>query len=67
MIQHFKFKPLYNSKLPGWQLNFYNKSIYYEVIYNSDGSLTCVSPKDMVLDEPLEKEIQALMAFHVYD
>lgn len=67
MIQHFKLKPLYNAKLPGWQLTFYNARTYYEVIYNADGTLTCVTPKEKVLDEQLVAEIQALMAFHVYD
>ena len=67
MIQHFKFKPLYNAQLPGWQLNFYNARTYYEVIYNADGSLTCITPTNAVIDEQLAQEIQALMAFHVYD
>ena len=68
MIQHFKFKPLYeNSPLPGWIVNFYNDRIYYEVVYNQDGSLNCLVPEGAELSEDIKKDIHALMSFHVYD
>lgn len=69
MIQHFKFKPLFeNSALPGWALSFYYKQLPYKAEYKKDGLIHWIGqkPADIELAE-VEKMIHELMLFHVYD
>jgi hypothetical protein len=67
MVSHFQWKPLFK-QLPGWKIRFYSKGVFYEAIYNKDGSLEWNGTKPPEQDYPvLEKEIHELMLFHVYD
>lgn len=69
MIQHFKFKPLFNnSQIPGWSLSFFYKQKRYDAEYLKDGTIKYVT------EQPLEKDlayvnkmVHELMLFHVYD
>jgi len=69
MIQHFKFKPLYeNSQLPGWSLSFFYKQKRYDAEYLKDGSIKYLFDQPMEEDlEQVNKMIHELMLFHVYD
>ena len=69
MIQHFKFKPLFeNTQLPGWSISFFYKQVKYNAQYNKDGSIKFIgdSPETEELAQ-VEKMIHELMLFHVYD
>ena len=69
MIQHFKFKPLYeNTQLPGWALSFFYKQTRYNAEYKKDGTIKFISdaPSAEYLPQ-IEKAIHELMLFHVYD
>ena len=40
MIQHFKFKPLFeNTQIPGWSVQFFYKQTRYTADYKKDGSI----------------------------
>lgn len=68
MIQHFKFKPLFeNTALPGWHISFYHDRVYYEGAYKADGTIECIVPKDEQFTDQIKKDIHGLMSFHVYD
>lgn len=69
MIQHFKFKPLFeNTQLPGWALSFFYKQTRYNAEYKKDGSITFIGAMPAVSElENVEKMIHELMLFHVYD
>ncbi len=69
MIQHFKFKPLFeNTQLPGWAISFFYKQVKYNAEYKKDGSIKFIgqSPDGSELVQ-VEKMIHELMLFHVYD
>ena len=69
MIQHFSFKPLYeNSQLPGWALSFFYKQVRYHAEYKKDGTILFIDQQPPAEDVAhIEKMIQELMLFHVYD
>ena len=69
MIQHFKFKPLFeNSQLPGWAISFFYKRERYSAEYLKDGSIKFIGTKPSSTDLPeVEKMVHELMLFHVYD
>lgn len=69
MIQHFKFKPLFeNTQLPGWAISFFYKQVKYNAEYKKDGSIKFIgqAPAESELLQ-VEKMIHELMLFHVYD
>ena len=69
MIQHFKFKPLFeNTQLPGWAISFFYKQVKYSAEYKKDGSIKFIgqTPDESELLQ-VEKMIHELMLFHVYD
>ncbi len=69
MIQHFKFKPLFeNTQLPGWAISFFYKQVKYNAEYRKDGSIKFIGqvPDESELLQ-VEKMIHELMLFHVYD
>ena len=69
MIQHFKFKPLFeNTQLPGWAISFYYKQIKYNADYLKDGQIkfgNTIPPEED--RATIEKMVHELMLFHVYD
>ena len=69
MIQHFKFKPLFeNTQLPGWAISFYYKQVKYAAEYNKDGRIKFNGAAPLEEDlANVEKMIHELMLFHVYD
>lgn len=69
MIQHFKFKPLFeNTQLPGWAISFFYKQVKYQAEYKKDGSIRFIGVTPSTEDLPnVEKMIHELMLFHVYD
>lgn len=67
MIQHFTYEKLYKGELPGWRISFYYKSEKVNAIYHADGEIEIESPKDYSLSPPLQKRINELMLFHVYE
>ena len=69
MIQHFKFKPLFeNSQIPGWAISFFYKQQRYNAEYKKDGGIVFIGEAPTA-DElaGLEKMIHELMLFHVYE
>lgn len=69
MIQHFKFKPLYeNKQLPGWSLTFFYKQQRYNAEYLKDGTIKYIgqAPAEADLNE-INQAVHGLMLFHVYD
>lgn len=69
MIQHFKFKPLFeNAQIPGWAISFFYKQERYQAEYQKDGSITFVgnTPAAEELVQ-VDKMIHELMLFHVYE
>jgi hypothetical protein len=69
MIQHFKFKPLFeNTQLPGWSISFFYKQVKYSAEYKKDGSIKFIGQAPNASELPqVEKMIHELMLFHVYD
>lgn len=69
MIQHFKFKPLFeNTQIPGWSIQFFYKGVRYTADYKKDGTIQYIgtSPDASDMDQ-VNKMIHELMLFHVYD
>ena len=69
MIQHFKFKPLFNNtQLPGWALQFFYKQRRYQAEYKKDGSIIYIGEQPDASElAQVNKMIHELMLFHVYD
>mgnify|MGYP005607290389 FL=1 len=69
MIQHFKFKPLFeNTQIPGWSIQFFYKQQRYVADYKKDGSIVYVGNAPAANElEQVNKMIHELMLFHVYD
>lgn len=69
MIQHFKFKPLFeNTQLPGWAISFFYNQVKYNAEYKKDGGIVFTENKPNESDLPqVEKMIHELMLFHVYE
>ena len=69
MIQHFKFKPLFeNKQLPGWAISFFYKQAKYQAEYKKDGTIRFIGESPAKEDlANVEKMIHELMLFHVYD
>ena len=69
MIQHFKFKPLYeNSQLPGWSISFFYKQQRFNAEYLKDGTVKYIGAEPASEDfAQVNKAIHELMLFHVYD
>ena len=69
MIQHFKYKPLFeNTQLPGWGIDFFFKQTRYHAEYKKDGKIIFIGVAPDAADiENVEKMIHELMLFHVYD
>jgi hypothetical protein len=69
MIQHFKFKPLFeNTQLPGWSISFFYNQQKFNAEYKKDGAIVFIgeAPEQQHLAR-VEKMIHELMLFHVYD
>ena len=67
MLQHFKFKPMFeNTQLPGWNISFFYKSERIAGEYHPDGKIAWLTdpPQD---EESVKTMIHELMLFHVYD
>lgn len=67
MLQHFKFKPMFeNRQLPGWDFSFFYKNERIAGEYHPDGSIIWRShaPQD---EEAIKTMIHELMLYHVYD
>ena len=69
MIQHFKFKPLFeNTQIPGWSVQFFYKQTRYTADYKKDGSIQYTGEQPDASElEQVNKMIHELMLFHVYD
>ena len=69
MIQHFKFRSLYeNSQLPGWAISFFYKQQRYNAEYLKDGTVKYIGAAPANEDlQKINKAIHELMFFHVYD
>lgn len=69
MIQHFKFKPLFeNAQIPGWSISFFYKQQRYNADYKKDGTIVYygVQPPAEELEQ-INKMVHELMLFHVYE
>lgn len=69
MLQHFQFKPLYNtSQLPGWTIHFYFEKQRYDGVYHQDGKIEWTHSKPPAQDlDKIKSQIHELMLFHVYE
>ena len=69
MIQHFKFKPLFeNAQIPGWAVSFFYKTSRYNAEYQKDGTIAFIGAVPPIEDRAnIEKMVHELMLFHVYE
>ncbi|TFD97674.1 DUF5342 family protein [Jeotgalibacillus sp. R-1-5s-1] len=66
MIQHFQYKKMYESDLPGWTFSFTYQGEQIRGIYHKNGQIEWSTPSPVKDPDKVEKQIHDLMLFHVY-